>query len=88
MRDANEMAAEWKRSAAMLRLFGLGQGIRLGPLSWTGDELLNLSLGKQYADRLSREHPNAFDRSELQFKQAYPGGFTIPPSLLSASWSF
>ena len=88
MRDANDMAAEWKRSAAMLRLFGLGQGIRLGPLSWTGDELLNLSLGKQYADRLSREHPNAFDLSEQQFKQAYPGGFTIPPSLLSKSWSF
>ncbi len=87
-RDSADMAAEWKRSAAMLRLFGLDGGIHLGPLSWTGDELLNSALSKQYSDRLSRDNPNASDRFDMQFKQAYPGGFTIPPGLLSHTWTF
>ena len=88
MRDASDMAAEWKRSAAMLKLFGLDRGIHLGPLSWTGDELLSAALGKQYSDLLSRESPNSSDRLDTQFKQAYPGGFTIPPTLLQKTWTF
>jgi hypothetical protein len=82
LRDANDLAAEWQRSAAMLRLFGLDRGIHLGPLSFTRDELINIGLGVQFQDRLARENPNALDRFDLQWKQAHPDAFTIPPITL------
>ena len=78
-RDSDDLAAEWRRSAAMLRLFGLDRGIHLGPIQFTGAELLNLALSKQYQDRLARENPNSWDRLNQQWDQAHPGGFTIPP---------
>lgn len=82
LRDSDDMAAEWKRSAAMLRLFGLDRGIHLGPIDFTGPELLDLGLSKQYQDRLARENPNSWDRLNQQWDQAHPGGFTIPPITL------
>ena len=78
-RDAGDLAAEWQRSAAMLRMFGLDRGIHLGPIQFTGPELLNLGLSKQYQDRLGRENPNSWDRLNQQWDQAHPGNFTIPP---------
>lgn len=87
-RDSTDMGAEWKRSAAMLRLFGLDHGLHLGPFSWTGDELLNIGLGKQYQDRLARESPNSWDRLNKQWDLANPGAFMIPPSLFSKTFTF
>jgi hypothetical protein len=87
MRDASDMAAEWKRSAAMLRLFGLDRGIHLGPIQLTGPELLNMGLGKQFQDRLARENPNSWDRMNQQWDQAHPGSFTIPPFPFK-TWTF
>jgi hypothetical protein len=81
-RDSDDLAAEWRRSAAMLRLFGLDQGIHLGPIQFSGPDLLNLGLSKQYQDRLARENPNSWDRMNQQWDQAHPGGFTIPPITL------
>lgn len=87
LRDTSDLAAQWYRSASMLRLFGLDRGIHLGPISFTGDELINLGLGIQFQDRLARENPNAWDRFELQWKQAHPDAFTIPPITLK-TWQF
>lgn len=78
-RDADDLGAEWRRSAAILRHLGLDQGVHLGPIQFTGPELLNLGLSKQYQDRLVRENPNSWDRINQQWDQVHPGGFTIPP---------
>ncbi len=88
LRDTSDMASEWTRGAEMLKLLHLDQGIHLGPFSWTRDELLDIGIGRQFQDRMSRENPNSYDRLDQQWNQTHQGGFTLPPSILSHTWTF
>lgn len=76
LREADDLTREWQRSAEMLKLFGIDERFKLGPI--TRDWILNKGLSLQLEDWQSRENPNALDRLNKEWKNAYPDAWQTP----------
>lgn len=88
LRDADSIEQEAQRIRNQLAVFGIGPGFKfnygLGTLS--RDDIVNLGLGVQLDNQLSREQPNSWDRMNLDWKTAHPDAFQTP--FISKSWKF
>ncbi|QNH18830.1 hypothetical protein HEP74_04006 [Xanthomonas sp. SS] len=69
-RDGDTITEEAKRSAAMLDAMGMDKRFKFGPV--TQEWLINLGLGMQLDQVNARDNPNAMDRMQLEWKNAYP----------------
>lgn len=83
-RDMDSIQAEWNRSGKMLDLFGIDDRFKLGFI--TKKWLLNMGISKQVEDTNARENPNAIDRMNREWKDAFPGAFQTP--IIPYTWHF
>lgn len=76
-RDADSIGSEWMRSKALLETFGIDERFKFWFINQ--DWLLNTGIKYQLDTNNARDNPNAMDRAEREFKNAYPDAKGIPP---------
>lgn len=76
LRDGDSVAAEWQRSSRLLDTLGIDDRFKLWFI--TKDWILNKGLSYQLDSQNAREHPNAMDRFNLEWKNAHPGMWETP----------
>ena len=76
LRDGDDISKEWQRSSRLLDTFGIDDRFKLGFI--TKDWILNKGISLQLEDWQSRENPNALDRSNRDWKNAYPDAWQTP----------
>lgn len=75
-RDSASILSEWQRGSAMLDFFGMDDKFKF----WFIDKpwLLNLGISMQLDQINARDNPNAMDRFDREWKNAYPDEFRTP----------
>ena len=88
LRDADSIEQEGRRIVDQLNVFGIGPNFKLnyGLGTLTRDDIVNIGLGVQLDNQLGREHPNSWDRMNMDWKLAHPDAFQTP--FISKSWKF
>ncbi|NOT87869.1 MAG: DUF4157 domain-containing protein [Lysobacter sp.] len=77
MRDGDSINSEWMRSKALLENLGIDERFKFWFINQNW--ILNKGIKYQLDTNNARDNPNAMDRGEREFKNAYPDAKGIPP---------
>jgi hypothetical protein len=76
IRDIDSILLERQRISQLLTTLGIGEGLKLGPI--TKNWIIEKGLSTQLEDQKARENPTAIDQMNKDWKQTHPGGWETP----------